>query len=217
MLGACLALVWLEYPGAGGLTAIPDPIARRVVMGLAMGAIAVINVYSPWGRLSGAHSNPAVTLTFAALGRLERSHAPYYVIAQTVGGTAGVALAWALTGDRLADPHTLFAITVPGPEGADVAFFAELLISAGMMAMVLLVSSSRHAGWTGVGAGMLVAIFVIVEAPLSGMSMNPARTIASAVLAHEYRSLWIYFVAPFLGMGLAAGAITALSPHRFAG
>ena len=207
MFGACLSVVWLEHPRSAGLAAFPDPLVRRTLMGLAMGAIAIINVYSPWGKLSGAHINPAVTVTFAALGRVEWAHAPYYVLAQTAGGTAGVALAWALTGDLMTDPHTFFAVTVPGPSGVAVAFLAEAVISAGMMTMALLVSGSRFKNWTGVGAGVLVALYIIVEAPLSGMSMNPARTLASAWLAGEYRSLWIYFAAPFLGMGLAAAVI----------
>ncbi len=207
MLMACLCVVWLEHPQSRGLAAFPDPRVRRILMGLAMGAIAMINVYSPWGKLSGAHINPAVTLTFAALGRIEWAHVPFYVLAQTAGGTAGVALAWALTGDLLADPHTAFAVTVPGPDGVGVAFVAEVLISAGMMTMALLVSGSRFRAWTGVGAGVLVALYIVVEAPVSGMSMNPARTIASACLAGDYRSLWVYFVAPFLGMGLAGAVL----------
>jgi aquaporin Z len=207
MFFACVCVVLLEHPQSSGLAAFPNPLVRRALMGLAMGATCLINVYSPWGKLSGAHINPAVTLTFVALGRLEPRYAPGYVLSQTLGGTAGVAAAWALLGDKLAHPSTNFAITVPGPEGTAVAFAAEALISAGMMTMALLVSSSRYRRFTGVGAGVLVALYITFEAPLSGMSMNPARTIASAVIANDYTALWIYFVAPFLGMGLAGAAL----------
>jgi aquaporin Z len=215
MFFACVCVVLLEHPRSSGLAAFPDPLVRRALMGLAMGLTAVINVYSPWGKLSGAHINPAVSLTFVALGKLELKHLPGYAIGQTVGGTLGVVAAWALTGDRLADPLTHFAVTAPGPEGVGVAFVAEVLISAGMMTMALLVSQSRFRHLTGLGAGILVALYITFEAPLSGMSMNPARTIASAVIANDYGSLWLYFVAPILGMGSAAAIVTALrSPAR---
>jgi aquaporin Z len=89
--------------------------------------------------------------------------------------------------------------------GSLLAFMAEATISFGMMSMVLRVSNSPHlARFTGLGAGILVATFIIFEAPLSGMSMNPARTFGPSLLAHTVRTLWIYFTAPPLGMLLAA-------------
>jgi aquaporin Z len=88
-----------------------------------------------------------------------------------------------------------------------VAFVAEAVISFGMMLLVLTVSNaSRLMRWTGACAGLLVAAYITIEAPLSGMSMNPARTLGPAVLAHTVQSLWIYFTAPPLGMLLAAEA-----------
>lgn len=98
-------------------------------------------------------------------------------------------------------------LTVPGkPEGGPgVAFLAELVISFGLM-MVVLVTMNIHrlARFTGLFAGALVAIYIILVAPLSGMSMNPARTFASALPAQLWTALWIYFAAPPLGMLLAA-------------
>src|SRR4029079_15385759 len=95
--------------------------------------------------------------------------------------------------------------TVPVPHVAAGACAAEAVMSFGMMLLVLTVSNaSRLMRWTGVCAGLLVAAYITIEAPLSGMSMNPARTLAPAMLAHTARSLWMYFTAPPLGMLLAA-------------
>jgi aquaporin Z len=127
-----------------------------------------------------------------------------YIGAQIIGGIAGVALASAALGMLLADPAVRYVATVPGMPGAAVAWTAELLMSCGMMLTVLLVSNSRAARWTGLCAGALVMTFIILEAPISGMSLNPARTLGSAVAAGAWDDLWIYVTAPPLGMLLAS-------------
>ena len=98
-----------------------------------------------------------------------------------------------------------YAVTVPGFGGPGVAFAAEVVISFGLMLVVLTISNTdRLARLTGLFAGLLVATYIVVEAPLSGMSMNPARTLGSALPARLWTALWIYFTAPPLGMLLAA-------------
>jgi aquaporin Z len=97
-----------------------------------------------------------------------------------------------------------YAVTVPGAGGVAVAFAAELIISGLLMLVVLeTAASARLARYTGLFAGALVALYITVEAPLSGMSMNPARTFGSAVVARSWAALWIYFTAPPLGMLMA--------------
>jgi len=170
-----------------------------------MGLTLVAIVYSPLGRRSGAHMNPALTVTFLRLGKVAAIDAAAYVVAQFAGGALGIAAATVLLAGLPADPSVNFVATVPGPQGEAAAFAAEAAISFGMMLLVLTVSNaSRLMRWTGVCAGLLVAAYITIEAPLSGMSMNPARTLAPAMLAHTARSLWIYFTAPPLGMLLAA-------------
>ena len=107
-------------------------------------------------------------------------------------------------------------VTMPGPRGVAAAFAAETLIAFLQMSMVLRVSNrARLARYTGLFAGALVAVYITVEAPLSGMSMNPARSFGSAVNARLWDSLWIYFTAPPLGMGLAAEVYRRLpGAHR---
>jgi aquaporin Z len=118
-----------------------------------------------------------------------------------------VLAAWGALGARLADPAVHFVTTRPGPAGPLLAFAAEAAISFLLMAVVLLVSASRHAAWTGACAAALVFAFITVEAPLSGTSMNPARSLGSALVAGEAGALWIYLLAPPLGMLSAATAL----------
>ena len=216
MISASFFTTLLEHPQSPLRQAIPDPLLRRVFMGLAMGLTAVSIIYSPWGRRSGAHMNPSVTLTFFRLGKVQPFDALFYILAQFAGGVLGVGIASAIFGSLLSAGEVRYAVTVPGPRGAGIAFFAEIGISFLLMLAVLLASNhARTAPYTGFFAGALVASFITLEAPLSGMSMNPARTLGSAVGARIWTSLWIYFTAPPLGMALASLAYLALKrSHR---
>lgn len=205
MFSACLFGTLLEYPDSPVRQAVDDPVLRRLLMGLAMGLTALSMIYSPWGKQSGAHLNPSVTLTFLRLGKVAPRDALCYVVAQYVGGSTGVLLAAAVLGPGLADPAVHYVTTVPGAYGVGVAFVAELVISGVLMTVVLVVSNTPAlARYTGLCAGALVALYITVEAPLSGMSMNPARTFSSSVAAQAWTALWLYCTAPPLGMLLAA-------------
>jgi glycerol uptake facilitator-like aquaporin len=97
MLAACTFATLLEHPASPVRQAISDPILRRLLMGLAMGLTAINLIYSPWGKQSGAHLNPSVTLTFWRLGKVASWDALLYIAAQFVGGMTGVLLAaWVL-------------------------------------------------------------------------------------------------------------------------
>src|SRR5262245_44840048 len=133
MVSACLFAALLYNPASAVPQAFPDPLLRRGFMGLAMGLTAVALIYSPWGQQSGAHFNPAVTLTFLRLGRVTGWDALFYVGAQFVGGVSGVVLAAAVTRGLIADRSVNFAVTRPGAWGTAVAFAAELAISCGLM------------------------------------------------------------------------------------
>jgi aquaporin Z len=169
-----------------------------------MGLTAIGIIYSPWGQQSGAHLNPAVTLAFFRLGKIEPWDAAFYALAQFAGGIGGVTLAVVTFGAALRHPSVHYVATTPGAGGAWVALGAEAAISLGLMTTVLLVSNTPAlARFTGLFAGTLVALYITAVAPISGMSMNPARTTASAVPAHMWTALWIYFIGPPLGMLLA--------------
>lgn len=207
MISACVFVAILEHPASPVRQAISDPLLRRILIGLAMGLTAIGIIYSPWGKQSGAHINPSVTLSFLRLGKVKVWDALFYTIAQFAGAIAGVLAAGMALGASIAHPSVNYATTVPGSAGPGVAFVAEFFISFGLMTAVLVVSNThRLARFTGLFAGVLVATYITLEAPLSGMSMNPARTLGSALPAHAWTALWIYFTAPPLGMLLAAEA-----------
>jgi aquaporin Z len=214
MVSAGLCTLVIEHPDFGVRGAIASDAVRRLLIGLAMGATAIALIYSPWGQRSGAHMNPAVTLTFFSLGKVERTDALLYVAAQFVGGVAGVALVLALAGERFAGPPIELVTTRPG-HGAALAFACEWLISCVLMSVVLALSSRpKIARYTGLAAGALVATFIALEAPYSGMSMNPARSWASAAVAGDWSDLWIYLIAPPLGMWTAGRWHRRRGAHR---
>jgi aquaporin Z len=207
MIVAAAGAAILDHPASPIRQSIGDPFARRLIGGLLMGATAIFLVRSPWGRRSGAHMNPALTLTFLRLGKIAPRDAAFYVAAQFVGAAAGIALAALIIGPAIASPEVGYVATRPGPAGPFVAFGAELAISFILMIAVLTLSNDvRVARLTPFVVGLLVATWITIEAPLSGMSMNPARTFGPALVAHIWDSLWVYFVAPPVGMLLAAEA-----------
>ena len=195
----------LEHPGSPVRASIPDALVRRLFMGLAMGSTAAAIIYSPWGQRSGAHLNPAVTLTFLRLGRISPRDARFYVLAQFTGAALGVLAAATVSGGLASHPDVNYVATVPGPAGLTAAFAGELTISFVTMSMILIVTNRpRVAHYTGAIAGCLIALYITVEAPLSGMSMNPARSFAPATAAGALDSMWIYCIAPLAGMLAAA-------------
>ncbi len=204
MVSACLVTALFEYPASPFYRAIANAAVRRVFIGLAMGLTAVALIYSPWGKRSGAHMNPSVTLAFYRLGRVAPWDAVFYVLAQTLGGTLGVLLSFAIAPNAMRHPAVHFIVTVPGNSGLLGAAVGEAAISFFLMLTVLAMSASRYASGTGLVAGALVALYIAVEAPYSGMSMNPARSAASSIVAGDFRAWWLYVLVPPLSMLAAA-------------
>lgn len=184
----------------------------RLPMGIAMGLTAAALIYSPPGRRSGAHMNPAVTLAFLRLGKISLPDAVAYVVAQFIGAAVGIGLTIPIFHGLAGNPSVNYVATAPGINGSLAAFGGEVSMSFLLMLTVLFMSNTtRVARFTGVAAAGLVAAFIVIEAPLSGMSMNPARSFGSAIFAHS-AGLWIYFTAPPLGMLAATEAY-----HRMVG
>lgn len=201
MVSAGVFTILLEYPQSPLRHLIEDSDIRRSLIGLAMGVTAVGLIYSAWGKRSGAHMNPAVTIAFLRLGKMHRWDAAYYIAFQLLGGLAGVLTVRLLFGEVFSAPPVSHVVTVPGDAGVTVAFGAEFLMSMLLMFTILVVSN--HMKWerfTGLAAGVMVATYITVEAPFSGMSINPARTFASALPAGNWNSWWLYLIAPVLGM-----------------
>jgi len=205
MLSAFALTASLQHHASPLRHLVDGDAARRALTGIGMGLTAAALIYSPWGRRSGAHLNPSITLTFYRLGKIRSRDVAGYVAAQFAGAAAGVAVASVILRGIAASPDVNYIATVPGSRGIAAAFAGEAAISFGMMAMVLVVSNTaRGARFTGAFAACLVAIYIAVESPLSGMSMNPARSLAPAFASGTLGTIWIYVAAPLLGMLLAA-------------
>ena len=201
MVSACLFGVLYGFPLSPVRREVRSDFLRQLLGGLSMGLTAISIIYSPWGKQSGAHINPSVTLTFFRLGKIKFWDALFYITAQFAGAALGVMLVALFLRSEISHPSVRYVVTTPGMRGPWVALAAEFLIAMGMMTAVLYFSN--HAAlsrYTGLFAGALVATYITLESPLSGMSMNPARTFGSAFPSGIWDHYWIYLIAPLLGM-----------------
>jgi aquaporin Z len=191
---------------------IASGVLRRALLGIAIGTTVVVIVTTPWGKRSGGHFNPAITLTYFRMGKLRLWDAVFYIAAQFSGAICGVVIATYALGGTPQHVAVRYAVTVPGMYGKAAAFAAELMISFVLFITILFVSTrGRIAQYTPYFIGALYAIYITFEAPLSGMSMNPARTLGSAFPAGVWDALWIYFTAPTMGMLIAAEVFLRIS------
>jgi aquaporin Z len=211
LFSACAIATLLWHPASPVQRYVSSDTVRRMLMGLAMGATVIAIVLSPWGKQSGAHFNPAVTLTFYRLGKVALWDAAFYWSAQFLGAVAGVALACLALQGSPAHEAVHYAATIPGNYGDTIAFVAELALSFVLMYAILVTSNHKAlAPYTRYIAALLIASYIAFESPLSGMSTNPARTFAPAFYGSYWHALWIYFSAPPLGM-LAAAEVFLLA------
>jgi aquaporin Z len=199
----CIFAGLLLYPASPIRQFVGSTVGLRALMGLAVGATVIAIVISPWGKQSGGHFNPALTLAFYRLGKMHLPDALFYFVAQFSGAIGGVCIARYLL--PVGRPAIRYAVTAPGSRGSAVAFIGELTISFVLMSTIL-ISSNRESltCYTPYLVGLLYAIFITLEAPLSGMSMNPARSFGPALHVSYWHAIWLYFTAPTLGMLIAA-------------
>jgi len=201
----CMLATLVQHPLSPIRHLLPNDTVRRACFGISVGATLAAIILTPWGKQSGGHINPAITFTFYRLGKVELRDAIFYGAAQFAGATAGVVIATFLLLGAPGHPTIRYAATLPGIYGVGLAFTAEVIISFVLMLTVLFASNHNLLSrYTPYFVGALYAIFITLEAPLSGMSMNPARTFASAFRGCYWHALWLYFVAPTLGMLIAA-------------
>ena len=216
VVGASLLTVFLEHPELPVMQTVfgEYPMLRRVPLGIILGAYIAGLVYL-FGERSGAHINPAVTWAFYRLGKIGFADSAFYTLGQFVGATAAAQIMKLALGDFYRDPPIRYVVTEPAKwdESGAVAFAAEFFISFILMFVCLAAAnSSRLEKFVAPMTGFLIALYLIVETPYSGMSLNPARSFGSALAANEWRYLWIYFVAPPLAMLLAAEIFLRLKP-----
>jgi aquaporin Z len=208
LLFAGLSAVVVDL-GHGGLAAVvasvvPSPSLRLLVSGLLFAGAGSLIAVSPLGRRSGAHLNPSVTFGFWLTGHVDRSDLAGYVVAQCAGATLGAWLVVALWG-RVA--VRIFDVrTVPGRGVGDVeAAFVEAAITATLLLTIFFFTARpRLARWTPVAVWILIALLVWRTAPLTGTSLNPARTLGPDLVGRSFTSLWVYLVGPPAGAAAAA-------------
>lgn len=210
MISAAIFVILIEHPQLPVYTIIPSSFVRRVLIGSAMGLTAILLIYSAWGKRSGAHMNPAVTLAQLQLNRIHITDAIWYIIFQFIGGALGIAVIQVLLPQYISAPSVNYVITTPiattpAMQGICIALGLEILLSFIMLTLVLVLSNiPKIASYTGYFVGITIALFITFEAPFSGMSINPARTVSSAIWANIWTRVWIYFIGPIIGMQAAA-------------
>jgi aquaporin Z len=183
---------------------IPSADARRLITGFLFGMTGMFITLSPIGKISGAHINPVVSVAFWAVGKLHPRHALANVIAQCLGGLVGALplLLWGTIG-RSAD----FGATLVGPGyGAGTAVVGEVVTTSALIGgLFVFISHQRLRRFTPALFPILYSLLVYLEAPISGTSTNPARSLGPMVIAGTWEGWWIYWVGPILGMLLGVG------------
>ncbi len=219
VIGAGLLTIFLEHPDLAVMHSFlkDHPLLRRAPMGIIMGAY-IFFITLVFGKKSGAHINPAATIAFLRLSKIKFKDALFYMIAQFAGAVIAAQLLKYFTGDLFSHPLIDFGVAKPmPPHGSMAAFVAEFIISFILMLLTLMASSSRkYEKYVAVLSGVLIAFYIIIEMPFSGMSLNPARSFAAALAANEWNHLWIYFIAPPVAMLLAAEVFVQWKKRKLA-
>jgi MIP family channel proteins len=191
------ALVFLGA-GAASVNAWSNGAVSHTGVSLAFGAIILVAVYA-LGHVSGAHLNPAVTFGFWIARRFPGREVAPYIAAQLVGASAGAFALRAAVGS-----FTVFATTRPAIPVLS-ALAVEIVLSFFLMLVVMAVATDARV--SGEVAGLAVGFIVMVDAlmggPLTGASMNPARSFGPALATGQWASHWIYWIGPIVGMAIA--------------
>lgn len=185
--------------GSAALSNTEDHKASKLGASVAGGLIVTVMIYAV-GHISGAHMNPAVTCAFAAVRHFPWKQVPFYAAAQLTGAlvasfTLGVVL------------HPTQNIGTTSPTGTDLQALAmEIIVTFSMMFVTSAVATDTKAigELAGIAVGCAVCITSILAGPVSGGSMNPARTIGPAVASKHYKGIWVYMVGPLLGTLMGA-------------
>ena len=207
LVGVGLSLVIVFFGAGSPLVAwLPANALRRVLTGACFGTVGALIAISPLGRISGAHINPAVSLAFWLEGKLAWRDTLGYVLAQLLGAVIGALplLLWGGMGRSIN-----YAITHSGPQvPIALAFGGEVLATLALVLAIFITSShERTRRWTPWTIPPLFAWLNYWEAPLSGASTNPARSLGPAVISGVWSEWWLYAIAPMLGATLAIGLL----------
>lgn len=214
LFGGLSAVCLTMGPGSPVRSWLPGVSGRLLLTGLLFGGTGSVMAVSPWGRRSGAHLNPVVTLAFWLQGKVHRHDLAGYVLAQLAGALVGTAAVVGLWGGTARAVRV--GATAPGRGlGQLEAAGVEAAMTAALVLMILLMTSStRTARWTPLGNLLLIAGLVWQVAPYTGTSLNPARSLGPAVLAPLLGPLWVYVAGPVTGALAGCGVFALLRERR---
>jgi aquaporin Z len=207
---ALSAVTFTSGSGSPLATVLPNSGARRLLTGLMLAASGPLVAISPLGKLSGAHLNPAASLAFWLQGKMHPHDLVGYLLSQLLGSALGAGLAVLVWRERAARVRN--GVTVPGI-GYSIwsVFFIEMGLTCLLILMIfLLLSSHRLLHWTPVMTWLLVALMYWQAAPISGSSLNPARSFGPALVSWFWCDQWVYFLASPIGALLAVGLFRQL-------
>ena len=194
------SIVDARFPGS-------IPLAARVVApGMMVAAIILF-----MGNVSGAHLNPAVTLAFAIRGNFPWKRVPAYIVAEFVGACLAALLLWGMLGK-----FGPAGLTLPGHGVTNLtAFLTEMVLTVGLVSVILgTASGAQQIGpIAALGVGFYIALAGLWAAPVSGASMNPARSLGPALVFNDWTSWWVYLAGPIAGGAIAVGIAYVLRGH----
>lgn len=206
VLIAAFTTIFLEHPDSplAQTQLAVHPLLRGIILGAVMG-IYITAMATAIGKLSGANANPIITWAFFRIKKISFANLCAYMAAQFLGAIAAILLLHLTFNKIFEHPLINYSLTKPKPgHSLGTSFIAEFIISFIFVITTLFVLSSKKLEkYNAAIAGLLIALFLIIELPYSGMSMNPARSFASALVAWKWEEIWIYFVAPIIAMLLA--------------
>lgn len=204
MIASCVTAVLFHHPDSPVRQFLGESkMLRRFVQALVIGVFLLAIIFNPAGKRSGSHINPAVTLSFRYLGKISAADAFWYITFQCGSAAVCGLLFFQLLKTWYSHPDVNYNLSAPKPEsgGWPAALLAEFVISAILMLTTLTTLHSekfrKNNGFFNIS---LIMLYIIFEAPFSGMSTNPARSLGTAVGALNFGDYWIYVVAPFSAM-----------------
>lgn len=210
-----LSAVTFDFGTGSPLASVlPDSGARRLITGIIFAGSGSLIAISPLGKLSGGHINPVVSLAFWIQGKVHQYDLVGYIVSQFIGAILGVALLALVWGKRAVSVQN--GVTTPG---AGYPLWSVFLIEMGLTFLLIFcifffVSSPRLMHWTPLMTWILVAVMVWLEAPISGTSLNPARSFGPALISWFWQNQWLYFLAPLCGAMLAVAVFRLITAGK---
>ncbi len=199
-IAECIGTWALVFCGTGAIVINDFSNGSVSHLGIAMtfGLIVTVMIYS-FGSISGAHINPAVSMAFALVDKDFKKDLIPYVVAQLIGAFMATGLLKVLFQD-----HDTWGATLPAGS-AQQSFILEIILTYILMLVIIFVSQNPDTTkFTSIAVGATVMLEALFAGPVSGASMNPARSISPAIVSGQISELWIYIFAPIIGAGLAS-------------